>query len=115
MPTALEIYEAQLEGVADVCADPWFAEQLRLSRAGDELAWRRINGSCLRLVLEIAKRQWQPGCPVRLLDLIEEGNRNLVRTIKQFEGSTAQDFLREVRQRAEQRLILLVQHPDLAR
>ena len=50
-------------------------------RAGDGVAWRRISGSCLGQVLQIAKRAWQPGCLVALLDLVQEGNRVLVRIL----------------------------------
>jgi DNA-directed RNA polymerase sigma subunit (sigma70/sigma32) len=82
MDEALATYESQLERVTDVCAGPWFSVQLGKSRSGDEEAWRRISGSCLRLVLHIAKQQWASNKHVSLFDLIEEGNNILVRTIK---------------------------------
>jgi DNA-directed RNA polymerase sigma subunit (sigma70/sigma32) len=109
------IYESQLREITDVCADPWFAEQLAVFRAGDEMAWRRISGSCLRRVLDIAKRKWQPRCPLELLDLVQEGNNVLVRTIKRFEGGTAAEFLSELTKQVEGRLTLVVEHPDLLR
>ena len=92
-----------------------FAEQLAAFRAGDEMAWRRISVSCLGRVLEIAKRTWQPGCPVEVLDLIREGNVVLVRTIEGFDGSTADEFLCELTKQVESRLRMVVEHPDLLR
>jgi hypothetical protein len=115
MDSALVLYEMQLRTITDVCADPWFAEQFAAMRAGDEAAWRRISGSCLYRVLAIAKRTWRPGCPVRLLDLVQEGNRVLVRTIKRFAGSTADEFLCELTKQVEGRLRIVVEHPDLLR
>jgi hypothetical protein len=107
MDTGLAQYEEQLQAITEVCADPWFAQQLAASRAGDEAAWRRISGSCLGRVLEIAKQLWHPGSPLDVLDLAQEGNRVLVRTIKQFRGSTAEEFLRELSAQVERRLALL--------
>ena len=115
MDSPLTLYETQLGTSTDVCADPWFAEQLVAIRTGDEAAWRRISGSCLGRVLEIAKRKWQPGCPIGLLDLVQEGNRVLVRTIKRFAGSTADEFLGELTTQVESRLQIVVEHPDLLR
>ena len=115
METPLVLYEKGLESVTDVCADPWFSEQLAAFRAGDEKAWRRISGSCLRLVLDIAKRKWQPGGPLSVLDLTQEGNVVLVKTIKRFSGGTAEEFLRELTGKVEHRLTLLVEHPGLLR
>jgi DNA-directed RNA polymerase sigma subunit (sigma70/sigma32) len=109
----IELYESPLRTITDVCADPWFAEQLALSRAGDEAAWRRISGSCLGRVLEIAKRKWRPGCPLGLLDLVQEGNKVLARTIKRFQGSTAAEFLCELTKQVEGRLTVVIEHPDL--
>jgi hypothetical protein len=98
MQTALELYESGLEPITDVCADPWFGAQLALSRAGDETAWRRISGSCLRLVLDTARARWSPGSSLDLLEVIQDGNRVLVRTLKRFRGSTAAEFLEELAQ-----------------
>ena len=115
MDSPLTLYEMQLRTITAVCADPWFAEQLAAIRTGDEAAWRRISGSCLGRVLEIAKRTWQPGCPVGLLDLVQEGNRVLVWTIKRFAGSTADEFLGQLTKLVESRLRIVVEHPDLLR
>ena len=115
MDDPLALYEMQLRTITDVCADPWFAGQIAAIHAGDEAAWRRISRSCLGQVLEIAKRTWQPGCPVGLLDLVQEANRVLVRTIKRFAGSTADEFLRELTKQVESRLRIVVEHPDLLR
>src|SRR4051794_31310369 len=93
--------ESQLHLVADNCADPWFAEQLAMSRAGDEEARRRICGSCLRLVLEVAKRRWRPDCLLSLLEFVEEGNAILMKTMRRFAGSTAPEFLRQLTQNVE--------------
>jgi hypothetical protein len=98
MQTALELYESGLDSITDACADPWFGEQLALSRAGDEQAWRRISGSCLRLVLDTARTRWSPGGSLDLLDVVQDGNRMLVRTVKRFRGSTATEFLQELAQ-----------------
>ncbi len=113
MDDFLELYEAQLNLFSDVCADPWFAEQLVAVRAGDELALQRIGGSCLRQVLAIAKRKWRPDGQVPLLELVREGNTTLVQMIRQFRGDTAEEFLRELTARVEWRLTLLMEHPDL--
>src|SRR5262249_53762021 len=71
--TPLEVYEAELrrltEGLA--CADPWFSEQLARSRTGDADAQRAICGSCLSLVLDIAKREWGPDCPLGILEWVQ--------------------------------------------
>jgi hypothetical protein len=115
MDDPLALYEKQLRTIKEVCADPWFAEQLAASRAGDKMAWRRISGSCLGRALKIAKRVWHPGSPVELLDLVQEGNRVLVRTIKKFAGSTADEFLSELTKQVEGRLRIVVEHPDLLR
>jgi hypothetical protein len=64
-------------------------------------------------VLQIAKRIGQPGCPVALLDLVQEGNRVLVRTIKRFAGGTADEFLGELTRKVESRLRNVAEHPDL--
>jgi hypothetical protein len=111
--TPLAMYEAALQTITDVCADPWFAEQMELSQRGDELAWRRISCSCLRLVLEIAKRKQHPDSSWSVLRLAEEGNMVLVRTIKQYTGTTAEDFLRELTRQVEHRLTMLVEHPGM--
>src|SRR5262245_12861274 len=113
MDGPVALYEAHLRTITDVCADPWFAGQLAAFRSGDEMAWRRISGSCLGRVLEIARRRWHPGCPIGLLDLVQEGNVVLERTIKRFEGSTAAEFLRELTKQVEGRLRVLAEHPDL--
>jgi hypothetical protein len=39
MATPLVVYETKLRAIADVCAEPWFGEQLSAFRAGDELAF----------------------------------------------------------------------------
>lgn len=109
------IYEEQVEAITEACVDPWFGAQFAAYRAGDETAWRAISGRCLRLVLRIAKRTWKPGTRLSALDLVQEGNWELVRTIRGFPGGTAEKFLREVNERVAQRLTLLIQHPDLAK
>lgn len=115
MQTALEMYESQLHLVTDVCADPWFGEQLALSRAGDEEARRRICGSCLRLVLDIARQRWRPDSLLNFLEFVEEGNVILVKTIERFDGSTAPEFLRQLTQNIELWYTTLLQHPSWAR
>ena len=104
MENPIAVYESSLHTITDVCADPWFAVQLALFRAGDETAWRRISGSCLGRVLESAKVKWRPGCPVGLLDLVNEANKVLALTIKRFQGSTAAEFLGELTKQVEGRL-----------
>jgi DNA-directed RNA polymerase sigma subunit (sigma70/sigma32) len=107
-PVAL--YERHITAIADVCADPWFSEQLTFCRAGDDAARRRISGSCLWHVLQVARRTWQPGCAISLLDLIQEGNATLVDAIDQFTGETAEQFLFLMRTQVESRLTSLVEH-----
>jgi hypothetical protein len=107
----LEVYEAALAEITDVCSDPWFAEQLAQYREGDEAAWRRISGSCLGRVLEIAKKHWRPDSPVTLLDTVQEGNAALVETIKRCSGATADAFLEEMTAVVDRRIVLFLQHP----
>jgi hypothetical protein len=109
----LEIYESALGGIADVCADPWFAEQLAQYRVGDEAALRRISGSCLGRVLAIAKKHWRPDSRATLLDAVQEGNGALVKAIQQFSGTTADEFLRQMTAAVERRIVLFLQHPHL--
>jgi len=108
----LALYESGLQSITDVCADPWFSEQLAAARTGDELAWQRIAGSCLLRVLGIARAKWQPGCTAGLLDLARESNTVLGRTIKEFDGNTAEEFLRELTQKVERRITMVMEHPD---
>jgi hypothetical protein len=115
MPTLLETYEAHLDSITDVCTDPWFGEQLALSRAGDEQARRRICGSCLRLVLDVARRRWRPHSLLSLLEFVEEGNAILLKTVKRFGGSTAPEFLRQLTQNVESWYTTLLEHPGWAR
>ena len=115
METFLDWYESKLQLVSDTCADPWFAEQLALSRAGDQDARRRISGSCLRMVLDMAKRRWRPDSQLSLLEFVEEGNAALIKTIKRFGGSTASEFLRELTQNVESWYRTLLEHPAWAR
>jgi DNA-directed RNA polymerase sigma subunit (sigma70/sigma32) len=105
MESPVALYESQLRTIGDVCADPWFAEQLSAFRSGDEMAWRRISGSCLGRVLDIAKRKWYAECPLGLLELVQEGNHVLVQTIKGFEGKAAAEFLCELTKQVERRRI----------
>jgi hypothetical protein len=115
MEPLLECYLSQLRLVSDVCADPWFTEQLALSRAGDQDAGRRISGSCLRLVVEIAKRWWRPDSGLSLLEFVEEGNVALMKRVKRFGGSTASEFLGELTQNVESWYRTLLEHPGWAR
>ena len=57
MDASLEMYEWHLNLITDVCADPWFVDQLAVAAPRDEHASRGISGSCLRLVFAIAKRR----------------------------------------------------------
>src|SRR5207253_2786132 len=102
-PSPLEIYETALAEITDDCTDPWFTERLAEYRTGDEAAWRRISASCLRRVLTIAKRHWRSDSPVTLLEAVQEGNAALVKSIKRFSGSTADEFLRQMTFAVERR------------
>jgi hypothetical protein len=110
-PSALEIYEAHLRNITDVCADPWFAGQLARCRSGDEVAKRRISASCLGQVLAIAKEHWRHESPASLLEVVQEGNAALWEAIRQVRDNTADEFLREMRLAVERRVILFLQHP----
>ena len=114
MPTALELYESHLDSITDVCADPWFSKQLALSRAGDEQARRRICGSCLRLVLDIAKRRWRSNQSLSLLDFVQDGNAILMKMVKRFTGTSADEFLHQLTAKLEAWYTLLLEHPDWA-
>jgi DNA-directed RNA polymerase sigma subunit (sigma70/sigma32) len=109
----IALYESGLRAISDVCADPWFSEQLAAARTGDESARQRIARSCLLRVLKIAKQEWQPGGTLGLLDLVREGNTVLGRTIEEFEDNAADAFLRELTQRVETRLTLVMEHPEM--
>jgi DNA-directed RNA polymerase sigma subunit (sigma70/sigma32) len=111
MEDALHLYEAQLDEIVEVCADPWFFRELAKYRGGDEHAGRCISGRCLRQVLEIAKRKWRPGCGISLLDLVQEGNAELMRAVRYFPGFTAREFIPYFSGRVEHRLTLILQHP----
>jgi hypothetical protein len=115
MQTPLEMYESGLNSVTDVCADPWFTEQLALLQAGDEQAARSISGSCLQLVLDIAKRRWGSKCALSFLEFVEEGNIVLWKTIKRFSGSSAQEFLQQLTQKVESWYTILSEHPSWAK
>src|SRR5262249_40929315 len=115
MESPLELYESQLQLISDVCADPWFAVQLALSRAGNEDATRRICGSCLRLVFDIAKQRWRPDSLLDLLEFVEEGNIILMKTVKRFGGSDASEFLRQLQENVESWYTTLLVDPAWAR
>jgi DNA-directed RNA polymerase sigma subunit (sigma70/sigma32) len=115
MQEALEVYESHLRLMPEVCADPWFGEQLALSRVGDEQARREISGSCPRLVLEIAKRRWRPDCQLSLLEFVEEGNVVLMKTVRRFSGETAAEFLVQLTQNVESAYTLILQRPGWGR
>jgi len=106
MQTSIEMYESQLRAITEVCADPWFAERLAECRAWNEHAAQLICGSCLRLVLDIAKKKLRPEHYPSLLDLVQEGNAALMETVQHFQGSTAQEFLSQVMSNVERRLDL---------
>lgn len=96
MHRLLAIYETKIYAISDVCA-PWFGEQLAAFRAGEELALRRISGSALSFVLDVAKRMWRSDCPAELLDLVQEGSALLGDVIGGFRGKTTEEFLSELR------------------
>ena len=97
MHRPLAVYETKIRAISDVCADPWFGEQLAVFRADEELALRRISGSALSFVLDVAKRTWRSDCPAELLDLVQEDSALLVDVIGGFRGKTTEDFLSELR------------------
>jgi hypothetical protein len=118
MDDFLQIYESALDQIeasypdyCAVCADPWFFRELAKYRSGDEEARRRIAGSCLRQVLEIAKRKWQAGCSVSMHTLVQEGNVALLKALRRFPGFTAREFIPYFSGRVEHRLTLILQHP----
>lgn len=55
----------------------------RLARKGDQLARKRMIESNLRLVVKISRRYLNRGLP--LLDLIEEGNLGLMKSVEKFD------------------------------
>jgi DNA-directed RNA polymerase sigma subunit (sigma70/sigma32) len=114
---ALEVYEAELRRLTEGanCTDPWFTEQLARARTGDEDAGRAICGSCLKLVLEIAKKEWRAESPLNMLEWVQEGNAVLMKFVKRFTGSGAEEFLRQLGQQIPAWFTLLTQHPEWAR
>lgn len=110
----VELYLAQVAEIAnDSCDDSWFPEALSKYRAGDELAGREISGSCLGIVVRIAKAKWTEKSRVGLLDLIQEGNASLMNTLVRFTGSKAREFVERVEQNVDRRLKMLLEQPWL--
>jgi DNA-directed RNA polymerase sigma subunit (sigma70/sigma32) len=114
--TLLEDYEAEVQQISSkyACTDPWFTEQLTRSRAGDENAFRAICSSCLGLILDVAKKRWQPDCPLELIELVQEGNARLMKVLKRFSGAGAEEFLRQLKPAVDAWFTLLLQHPEWA-
>jgi hypothetical protein len=100
---ALEQYERRVRQVQEACADPWFSQKLARYRAGDDEARLLICGSCLGLVLDLARARWRPGT-VGLLELVQEGNVALAEALATFQGRTAQEFLWHLTAAVEKRL-----------
>jgi len=107
MQTPLEMHEVHLAEVTDACVDPWFSEQLRKCRAGDQDAKSRICGSCLRLVLDIVKEKCRSERWERKVDLVQGANWLLVQTLRRFDGSTAREFVDQL----QHRVTLFIEHP----
>ena len=103
MQTPLEMYESQIRSIDLACEDPWFTQRLADCRSGDDLARTEICSSCLNLVLDLAKRRWQTGSSVDLVDLIQQGNTALVEALAGFAGSSAQEFKQHVEREVEAR------------
>jgi DNA-directed RNA polymerase sigma subunit (sigma70/sigma32) len=106
----LRAYEILVGKVADDLADPWFGEQLARYRAGDKAAMRLISERCLRRVLEIAKKHWRPSHQMSVLDVVQEGNAALVQVIKEYRGTTADDFLRDMSSAVENHIQRLLEN-----
>src|SRR5258708_39370195 len=112
MESALEIYRSSLVGLP-VCEDSWFARELAKYRSGNSEARGRILSSCLPTVLRIAESNWREDCGIPLLDLMQEGNAELVRALKEFSGCGASEFVQYVEGRVQYRITLWVEHPSL--
>jgi RNA polymerase primary sigma factor len=78
----LDLYLAEIGRFA-LLPHPELLELARRSRAGDELARRRIILSNLRLVVHIARSYRNRG--LELHDLIAEGNLGLIQAVDRFE------------------------------
>ena len=98
METLIKTYLEQLASVPPL-ADSWFPQALAAARSGDADACRRICGGCLRLVYRLAEdkwTRWDRHLGADLLDLVQEGNAALIKAVRTFSGSTADEFLRHV-------------------
>ena len=112
MPSPEELYKAQVVNLPE-CQDPWFQETLARARTGDEGALRDISGRCLVIPLQIAEKYWRPDFGFTLLDLIEEGNRVLMKITKNFTVSSAAEFICKVKEEIDVRILRIVEHPAL--
>lgn len=98
----------QMSRVREECRDPWFVEELARARSGDESAYLKIYGSCLKIPLRIARAKWTADCKLSLEDLVRAGNLELMRTLKHFSGCYAPEFIRQVEQNVDLQLTFLL-------
>ena len=70
------------------------------SRGGDQVARKKLIEASLRLVIPIA-RQYE-GRGVALLDLLQEGNRGVVRAVEKFDPESDRAFSEVAKQYIEE-------------
>src|SRR6516164_11359191 len=73
--------------------DSWFIDALAFSRSGNEIAMRRIKGSCLETVLDIVMSKWNNQLGIDILELLQDANYALDNVLAAFPGSTAGEFV----------------------
>lgn len=89
------------------CDDSWFAEALASYRQGDESAGVRIARSCIRFGYEIAEQiLGEHANPNLELKLLRSAFAVAIESIDQFEGDSAEEFVRYSKTFIRNRLIV---------
>jgi DNA-directed RNA polymerase specialized sigma subunit len=103
----IQVYRSAI-GKQPKCTDPWMAEVLSRSRSGDEDALREISGRCLTHVLDTVERRFPNRDEEELLDIVQDANAALLRAIKSFPGTSADQFLAHLDRELGQELDAIV-------
>jgi hypothetical protein len=112
--TPLELYKRVIEGLPPHPRDNrWLVETLAKYRGGDEQALRDISGCLLRIPLRIAEAKWRADSGVHILDLVQEGNRAIVASIRSFKGSRWSELEHLVEDSVNHAINLILEHPGL--
>jgi len=89
--------------------ETWFPEALAKSRAGDQDSTRDICGRCLHIPL--AEEKYPQHVDFDPLELVQEGNDALVQALREFTGSSADEFSRFTESCVRHRIELILDHP----